>query len=202
MAAYREKLDVHMPRVKGLATATITSGLSETQAPEFDIHQALATDARSKHALAGTGDRTERELSDSILGEFPRNGCVRLELGRHLQTRMFEHPSFPSDLRDEIDAWTREKLADRFIEGLDEKTNVARLRSLACGAFREKMWLVPDMTINPVLVSMERHCASLFHSLNVVTTKSVVDEHLQSSPVHPEMPKNLKESLAATSPGS
>src|SRR6184192_556805 len=67
--------------------------------------KALSHDARAKYGLGGAVQHGASTLPPEAFSQFPACEAVEIHLATNFQTIVFDHPSLPGDLREEVNAW-------------------------------------------------------------------------------------------------
>ncbi len=142
---------------------------------DIDTLAELSRVAREEYGLAGAVQHGASTLPDNAFGHFPRVETCEIHLATNFQNIMFDHPSFPEDLRDEMYRYIDENLAGERKEGDSDEQFYYSTRKKTLGPFKEQLWSLPGHVRGEITASLERTFAFLFEQLNVNGTAELVD---------------------------
>lgn len=155
---------------------------------DFDVLCLISRAAR-RHGLAGTVQHGASTLPENLFDRFPRSEAVEIHLATEFQRLVFNHPSFPEDLRREMIDWLRKTKPQEWKENQTEAQNIEKSIKRCWGPFKKHIW---SLDKNEILASLEQKLEILFRKLNVVDTRPLVSKHVTPVPILPPMPEELK----------
>ena len=145
---------------------------------DFEALRRISHIGRKEYGLAGAVQHGASTLPEEVFDEFPRSDTAEIHLATGFQNMVFDHPSFPADLKQEISDWLRENAANERKDGETEEQFIYKTRKKAIGPFKRRMWDLPASAKGPIIDSLESKFAFLFSKLSVTGTKAVVDEYV------------------------
>jgi fructose/tagatose bisphosphate aldolase len=175
--------------VRGISKVSIQTGTSHGGVPlpdgsvatvniGFQDLRTISHIARLEYGLAGAVQHGASTLPEEVFDHFPKSDTAEIHLATGFQNMVYDHPSFPSELREEIAEWCRTNAADERKSGETEEQFIYKTRKRALGAFKERMWNFPPSVKQPIIDSLETKFTFLFGKLGVNGTKDVVSQHV------------------------
>lgn len=185
MDGYRSELDRHGKSLKGISKISVQSGTTHGGVPlpdgsiaevklDFKVLADISKVAREEYGLAGTVQHGASTLPDDAFDKFPLNAAAEVHLATGFQNIIFDSPSFPPHLRDEIYAYLRDKHGDEKTSGQTDEQFLYKTRKKAFGPFKEAIWNIPEEARMKISEELERKYDQLFEKLNVHNTFEVV----------------------------
>jgi fructose/tagatose bisphosphate aldolase len=142
----------------------------------------LSRVARQDYRLAGAVQHGASTLPPDAFGAFPRSGACEIHLATDFMNIVYEHPQFPANLKAEMYEWVREhETAERKPNDTDEQF-VYKARKKALGAFKRRLWNLPDEVRSGIGRALEERFAFLMQQLNVAGTAAVVSTFVRVPP--------------------
>jgi hypothetical protein len=144
---------------------------------DFDTLEKLSKLSREKYGFAGAVQHGASTLPSELFGEFPKRGACEIHLATEFQNMIFDHPSFPADLKGAIYAKLRETdAAERKPTDTDEQF-FYKTRKKALGPFKQQMWGLPADVRAQIGATLEQKFTALLGMLNVRGTRAVARQH-------------------------
>ncbi|HVT44913.1 MAG TPA: class II fructose-bisphosphate aldolase [Thermoanaerobaculia bacterium] len=204
---YLRLLDAGM---KGISKVSIQTGTSHGGVPmpdgsiaqakiDFGSLRTISDIARREYGMAGAVQHGASTLPEEVFDQFPKSGTAEIHLATGFQNMVYDHPSFPAALREEVAAWCRQNAADERKEGETDEQFLYKTRKKALGPFKKTMWDFPPAVKEPILRDLEAKFALLFDKLAVRGTRDLVeryfplDEKLARPFLRRDAPKELSE---------
>jgi hypothetical protein len=156
-------------------------GVAEV-ALDFGVLERLGKLARER-GLAGAVQHGASTLPEDLFHRFPELGTAEVHLATGFQNTLYDHPSFPAELRSEISAWLHANAADEAKPGDSEEQFIYRTRKKAIGPFKRQLWELS--TKAEILETQQERFQSLFTQLGVAGTRDLVSRWV------PELPDPL-----------
>lgn len=153
---------------------------------DFEAHRAIAECARSRFGMAGTVQHGASTLTEDLFDQFPKAGTVEIHLATEFQNIIYRN--LPEEFTRRIYDWIRKELRDEFKANETEEQNLYKTRKKAFGPFKKEFW---ELDKTRILPELEAKFESLFRRLNVVNTRSTVQNFIQAPPAVPPMPAAL-----------
>ena len=140
-------------------------------AVDFEVLATLSRLARERYHLAGAVQHGASTLPDEAFSKFAEAGACEVHLATNFQNMAFDR--LPNDLREEIYAWLREtKSGERKPDQTDEQF-LYNTRKHALGAFKERLWTMPEPDRAVIRDAWEAQFKLLFERLNVGRTRKL-----------------------------
>jgi len=166
---------------------------------DFDVLKRLGEVARREYGLGGAVQHGASTLPESAFGKFVECGAVEVHLATAFQTLVFEHPSVPQQLRDEVKDWLyRNAMNERKSKDTDEQF-VYKTRKKAIGPFKRAFWNLPESARMSIGMALEARFMFLFEQLGVRDTARLVAEHVRPIEVHQALPTGALKAAKAES---
>ena len=89
---------------------------------------------------------------------------------------VYEHPSFPADLKAEMYAWIRANATEERKPKDTEEQFIYKARKKAIGPFKKQMWSISDDARKAIGQSLEERFTFLMKQLKINDTAAVVVE--------------------------
>jgi len=188
MSVYRAALDRQKPGLEGISKISIQTGTSHGGIPrpdgtvaevklDFDTLEALSKLARERYGLAGAVQHGASTLPGDLFDQFPKRGACEIHLATEFQNMIYEHPSFPADLRRAIYDWLRQNAADERKPTDTDEQFFYKTRKKALGPFKQQMWGLPANVRAEIGATLEQKFTALLGMLNVRGTRAVARQH-------------------------
>jgi fructose/tagatose bisphosphate aldolase len=184
MQKYRENL---APQAKGISKISVQTGTSHGGIAlpdgsiakvelDFDTLEKLSKIARDEFGLGGAVQHGASTLPDEMFDIFPRVGTLEVHLATGFQNIIFDSPAFPRQLTDKIRSGLSTKYASDRKSGETETQFIYRNRKRAFGDLKQEIWDIPPEKLQKIGQELEDRFSLLFHKLNVVNTRDIVNE--------------------------
>jgi fructose/tagatose bisphosphate aldolase len=197
---YRRELAARAPGVTGISKISVQTGTSHGGVPlpdggvaevhlDFNVLRELGEVARS-YGLAGAVQHGASTLPDELFHRFPAVETAEIHLATGFQNAAYDHPAFPSALKDEINVWLRENAADERKDGQTEEQFLYTTRKKAIGPFKRRLWELP--TKDEILASQSAKLGFLFTELRVNGSLEMVERYVSPVPVSRPIPDGVR----------
>jgi tagatose 1,6-diphosphate aldolase GatY/KbaY len=202
---YAAELGRRAPGAVGISKVSVQTGTSHGGVPmpdgrvaevklDFDVLRELGEVARS-HGLAGAVQHGASTLPDELFHRFPAVETAEIHLATGFQNLLYEHPAFPEELHERIEAWCFENTADERKPDQTDEQFVYTTRKKAIGPFKRELWDLESK--DEILAAQRRKFGFLFTELGVNGSREMVDAYIRPVEAHRPMADSLKESAAA-----
>jgi fructose/tagatose bisphosphate aldolase len=143
---------------------------------DFDTLRDLSKMARSEYQLGGAVQHGASTLPDDMFDLFPKVGTLEVHLATGFQNIVFDSPNFPKPLMQQIQAALKTKYPAERKEGDTDTQFYYSTRKRAFGDFKKELWGMPTGTLQKIGQELEDRFALLFHKLNIVNTRSLLEQ--------------------------
>ena len=139
----------------------------------------LSRIARTEYGLGGAVQHGASTLPPDAFDAFPKAGACEIHLATDFQNMVYEHPSFPKALKDEMYAWTAEHAAEERKPTDTEQQFLYKGRKKAIGPFKKQLWGLEPSVRDAIGASLEQRFSFLMAQLKIGGTKPVVAKHVE-----------------------
>jgi fructose/tagatose bisphosphate aldolase len=140
----------------------------------------LSRVARKEYGLGGAVQHGASTLPPDAFDAFPRAGACEIHLATDFQNMVYEHPSFPADLKAEMYAWIREHALEERKPKDTEEQFIYKARKKAIGPFKKRMWALSDESRRAIGQTLEDRFTFLMKQLMINNTASVVSRFVKA----------------------
>ena len=146
---------------------------------DLEALKALSHDARTKYGMGGAVQHGASTLPLEAFGNFPACQAVEIHLATNYQNMVFDHPSLPAALRQELKEWVKTECKDEWKKGDTEEQFYYKSRKKAIGPFKRRMWDLPEDVRGAIGADLEKTFAYVFDKLRLKGTRAIVDRHVK-----------------------
>jgi fructose/tagatose bisphosphate aldolase len=207
VGVYNAELAKLAPGKPGMSKISIQTGTSHGGVPlpdgtiakvklDLETLEKLSRLSREKFGFAGAVQHGASTLPSELFGEFPKRGACEIHLATEFQNMIFDHPSFPADLKAAIYAKLREtEAAERKPSDTDEQF-FYKTRKKALGSYKRELWSMAAPVRQAIGQALEERFTFLLRQLNAGGTRAVAEKHA------PFVPGSFPVAAAAVGAGS
>ena len=170
-------------------------GTVGTVAVDFEVHERLGQVARREYGLAGTVQHGASTLPDELFHRFRDVETAEIHLATGFQNLLYEHPAFPNELKEQIEAWCFANALDERKSDQTDQQFVYTTRKKALGPFKRELWDLEAK--DEVLADQAKKISFLFHELGVHGSRQMVDRYVAPVEWHRPLPAVLAEAVPA-----
>jgi fructose/tagatose bisphosphate aldolase len=146
---------------------------------DFKTLQELSAVSRAEYGLGGAVQHGASTLPDDMFHLFPEVATLEIHLATGFQNIIFDSPYFPPELTTKIHTGLSAKYAnDRKSDDTDAQFYY-RNRKRAFGDFKKELWNLPEDTLDKITGELQKRFSLLYHKLNVVNTREIVDKEIK-----------------------
>jgi len=189
MAGYLRRLG---PDVKGISKISVQTGTTHGGVVlpdgsiakvklDFKTLEDLSRTAREEFGMGGAVQHGASTLPDEAFDMFPKAGALEVHLATGFQNLIFDSPSFPGGLRNDIYKHLSVKYSDEKKEGETEEQFFYKTRKKAFGDFKKETWSIPRESLREIGETLEDRFSLLFHKLNAIKTVDLVNRFVVNS---------------------
>ncbi len=164
---------------------------------DFETLRSLSVIAREEYGLAGAVQHGASTLPESAFGNFPSVETAEIHLATGFQNIVYEHPSFPEELRRRMYDFCRTDLTDERKPTDTEEQFIYKARKKALGKFKRELWEMPEDARAAIRESLRNQFAFLYEKLAVANTREMVRKHVQPTRLARSGPAALRAKAAA-----
>jgi fructose/tagatose bisphosphate aldolase len=174
----------------------LPDGTMADVAVDFDTLRDLSTAARERWGLGGAVQHGASTLPETAFGKFAEANAIEVHLATAFQNILFDHPSFPAELKTRMYAHLAEKSADERKPGQTDAQFYYTTRKRAYGPFKRELWDLSEAARESILASLGESYANIMRRLGVGDTAAIVDRVVQRVDVSVAAPPVLTAALA------
>lgn len=211
MEGYLKTLKGLNPKLKGLSKISVQTGTSHGGVVlpdgsiakvklDFDTLKALSRIARDEYGMCGAVQHGASTLPAEAFHRFPETETAEVHLATEFQNMIYEHPSFPKELQDQIYEYLRKECADEKKSDQTEEQFIYKTRKKGFGPFKKKMWDISGGLRDNIGRDLENKFAFLFEKLNVINTKGLMDKHIKLVKVSKPAPSGMLPGIEGREP--
>jgi fructose/tagatose bisphosphate aldolase len=194
MDGYLGSLKTRGGDMTGISKISVQTGTSHGGVPlpdgsiaevalDFDTLQTLSRVSRESYRLSGAVQHGASTLPAEVFDRFPAVGTAEIHLATEFQNMVYEHRSFPKDLKDRIYAHLTTAHADERKSSETDQQFFYKTRKKAFGPFKETLWTLNGIAREAIGMALQQKFEFLFRKLNVVQTDEVVARWVKPVPV-------------------
>jgi hypothetical protein len=117
-------------------------------------------------------------LPPDAFDAFPKAGACEIHLATDFQNMVYEHPSFPKALKDEMYAWTREHAAEERKPSDTEQQFLYKGARRPSGPSRSSSGRSMPAARDAIGASLQERFAFLMGKLNIGGTSDAIRRHV------------------------
>ncbi|MCX6046336.1 MAG: class II fructose-bisphosphate aldolase [Chloroflexi bacterium] len=160
-------------------------------AVDFETLKVLGERARH-YGAGGAVQHGASTLPDEMFNKFPEMQTLEIHLATGFQNIFMDNPGFPAPLKEQIYRWLNVNAADERKAGETDAQFYYKARKKAMGAYKPELWGLPEEAKTKLYQAMEDQFKFFFEKLNVVNTRSLIDEIVKPVEVHKPMPQSSR----------
>lgn len=141
---------------------------------DFDTIEKLSAISRKDYGLAGVVQHGASTLPDDAFDIFTKKGAAEVHLATGFQNLVYESPSFPAMLKEDMYSYLRTRCASEKKEGETDEQFIYKTRKKAFGPFKEKVWNMPKDNKAKIGAELEDRFDLIFKKLNAGNTMGIV----------------------------
>jgi fructose/tagatose bisphosphate aldolase len=189
--------DIVGPGFTGISKVSVQTGTTHGGIPlpdgtiasvaiDFETLAELSLVSREKYGMAGAVQHGASTLPDDLFHRFPAVETAEIHLATGFQNILMDHDHFPSNLLDEMRAYSDRDLADERKDGETDIQFFYKTRKKAWGPFKRQVWDLPRDVRGQLGGALQSKFEFLIAQLKANDTREIVLKHVVQKPV--EMP--------------
>lgn len=135
--------------------------------------------ARKEYGLGGAVQHGASTLPPDAFDAFPRVGACEIHLATDFQNMVYEHPSFPADLKAQMYEWVRTNATEERKPKDTEEQFIYKARKKAIGPFKKPMWSISEAERQAIGKSLEDRFTFLMQQLKIADTAAAVAKFIK-----------------------
>ena len=139
--------------------------------------------ARDEYGLGGAVQHGASTLPPDAFDAFPRVGACEIHLATDFQNMVYEHPSFPADLKAQMYDWVRANATEERKPKDTEEQFIYKARKKAIGPFKKQMWSIDEGARQAIGQSLEDRFTFLMKQLKINDTAAAVAKFVKVAPL-------------------
>lgn len=159
---------------------------------DFETMKKLSRISRSDYGLGGAVQHGASTLPEDAFGKFVEAEACEVHLATNFMNMFFD--LIPSDFREEIYAWLREKSASERKPDMTDEQFYYKTRKNAVGPFKSKSWRLAQDHKQKISSAWAAQFRKLFGHLGLQGTKQYVTKFVQVPQIKPSLRDYLGES--------
>jgi fructose/tagatose bisphosphate aldolase len=175
------------PGLAGLSKISIQTGTSHggvvlpdgtlaQVAIDFKVLKDLSKVARISYGMGGTVQHGASTLPEAAFSQFVENDAVEVHLATGFQNMIYDHPQFPSALRQNMYQYLKSKHGDEWKSGKTEEQFLYNTRKKGLGPFKAELWGLPEEIRSAIRRDLEEKFGFYFDQLQVDDTRELVQK--------------------------
>jgi fructose-bisphosphate aldolase class II len=196
MDGYNSAMKKLAPGKPGLSKISIQTGTSHggTVLPDgtlakvsidFDTLRELSRVARKDYKLGGTVQHGASTLPEDAFHKFVENEAIEVHLATNFMTMFYDNA--PATLTKEMYAWLDANSASDRKPGMTDEQFYYKTRKNAIGAFKAKMYALPQAEKYKLSAAWEAQFEKLFKLLGMKDTRQYIEKFVKPIPVAPDV---------------
>ncbi len=150
----------------------------------FDLITKLSQQARSYH-WSGIVQHGASTLTMEDLEKLPQAGVIEVHLATQIQNIVFDHPAFPSELREQMQ--NRLVVSSQGAEGeqIDRSESMSlaqqfyKARWTAWGTFKQELWALPISVMEPIEISFGEWVEDIIKVLRIDQKDWIIKQYFK-----------------------
>ncbi len=155
----------------------LPDGTIKRVAIDFDTLRDMSAAAR-RHSMGGAVQHGASTLPPEYFNKFPEVGTLEVHLATEFQNIILDHGAFPEDLKQQMYAYIREKLADEWAKGDTEEQFIYKTRKKVWGPFKQQVWTLSESTRSQIRGQLEEKLDFLYEQLGVTDSQTLVNKYI------------------------
>ncbi|MBU2567823.1 MAG: class II fructose-bisphosphate aldolase [Elusimicrobia bacterium] len=192
--------------LKGITKVAVQTGTTHGGIPlpdgqiakvklDFDTLERLGKVAQKEYKLAGCVQHGASTLPPELFDRFPKVETAEIHLATEFQNMVFDNPSFPADLKTQINAHLLKENASEKKETDTEQQFLYKTRKKAFGPFKKQIWSLPAPILKIISAGLEEKFSSLFEKLGVRNSGGIVKKYTKTVDAPVEISKTATDEI-------
>jgi hypothetical protein len=161
---------------------------------DFGTLERLSAVCRS-YGLAGAVQHGASTLPDELFHRFPQVETAEIHLATGFQNALYDHPAFPVELHEAIEAWCFANALDERGANDSDSQFVYKTRKKALGPNKRALWELA--TKEEILVDQAAKVRYLSEQLGVAGSRAMIERYVTTPVRHRPAPASVRAAVAA-----
>lgn len=207
MAVYLEELRARGENFAPVSKISINSGTYHggkmqadgTLAPvnvDYKLLKTISDICRESFQMAGAVQHGASTLPGEQLAKFPETGTVEIHLALGFNNLIFDHPSLPQALKDQIRDYTFANHANERGPEDNDTQFLYNSRKKAWRVMKKPFWEMPEHAQAEIMASLQGMFRNMFTWMNVGGTGDLVRAHTKVTKIDIPAPEVLRQATA------
>jgi fructose/tagatose bisphosphate aldolase len=208
MAVYAEILRTRGKQLEGVSKISINSGTYHggkvlpdgTLAAvnvDYDLLNTISSICREEFRMAGAVQHGASTLPGAQLARFPASGAVEIHLALGFNNLIFDHPSLPQAIKDEIRDYTFANHGSERAPGETDAQFLYNNRKKAWKVIKKPFQEMPAAAQADIMDSLQGMFRDMFTWMNIGGSRQLVQDNTTTAKIAPPMPETFKKALLA-----
>jgi fructose/tagatose bisphosphate aldolase len=150
--------------------------VEETRIDHDYLHQ-MQLAINEKINISGLVLHRCSNISPENLQKIANSGVAEIHFGTRFQNIFFDHPSFPSGLREELHSFLETEFGQERLSNWSDEQFYYYIRIKSWGHFKKQFWSIDEHTKSEILSEFDHEISCIFNSLNLLNTKKLTDKY-------------------------
>ncbi|WP_332689080.1 class II fructose-bisphosphate aldolase [Bosea sp. (in: a-proteobacteria)] len=164
---------------------------------DYELLKTISTICRSEFNMAGAVQHGASTLPGEQLAKFPAAEAVEIHLALGFNNLIFDHPSLPQAMRDQIREYTFANHASERAPGETDAQFFYNTRKKSWKVMKKPFWEMPAQAQAEIMQSLQDMFRNMFTWMNVGNTSKLVLDNTTVVKVTPPVPEALRKARAA-----
>lgn len=164
---------------------------------DYELLKAISTICRQDYNMAGAVQHGASTLPGEQLAMLPKAETVEVHLALGFNNLIFDHPSLPQALRDQIREYTFANHANERGQGETDAQFFYNTRKKSWKVMKKPFWEMPAQVQADIMASLQDMFRNMFTWMNVGATSKLVTDNTTLVKVAPAVPEALRKARAA-----
>jgi fructose/tagatose bisphosphate aldolase len=196
LRAYMDGYNRSLPDgMVGLSKISIQTGTSHGGVPlpdgtlaqvkiDFNVIKELSKVSRDAYGMAGAVQHGASTLPDEAFNQFVQNEATEVHLATGFQNIVYDHESFPPELRERMYDHIKTAHGNERKEGQTEEQFIYKTRKKGLGPFKAELWGLPEDVRGAIRADLEGKFGFLFDQLNAGETMELAKHYAPYVELH------------------
>lgn len=151
---------------------------------DFDTLEQLGRIAREQFHIGGAVQHGASTLPEGAFDHFPRRQTLEVHLATGFQNTIYDSPSLPKELKNEIYAWLDKTQAGEKKDGETQEQFYYKTRKKGLGPFKRELWSLPSDPRDAIMEELSKTFDMLFKKLGIVGSERLIEKYIRPNVVH------------------
>jgi hypothetical protein len=206
MSNYSKKLSGSSGDMPGISKLSVQTGTAHGGVPlpdgsiaeanvDFDTLAKLSKVSQEEYGIGGAVQHGASTLPPEAFHFFPEKETVEIHLATGFQNIIYDHDSFPADMRKAVYDHLSKAHADERKEGQTDEQFIYKTRKKGFGPFKKQMWDLPADVKGPICDALKKQFSFLFEQLGMPNTEDLMNKIVKPKAVDVAPPASASKVL-------